>query len=60
MFEMTRRQVIFSAAATAAAFGLNGRLAFLGAAHAQTAMERGFHKYSIGSIEVTAVSDGMW
>jgi glyoxylase-like metal-dependent hydrolase (beta-lactamase superfamily II) len=60
MFEMTRREVIFSAAATAAAFGLNGRLSFLGVAHAQTATERGFHRYSVGSIEVTALYDGVW
>lgn len=60
MFKMTRREVIFSAAATAAAFGLNGRLSFLGVAHAQTATERGFYKYSVGSIEVTALYDGIW
>jgi glyoxylase-like metal-dependent hydrolase (beta-lactamase superfamily II) len=60
MNQLTRREVIFSAAATAAAFGLNGRLSFLGVAHAQTATERGFHRYSIGSIEVTALYDGIW
>ena len=60
MSQMTRREVIFSAAATAAAFGLGGRLSFLGTAHAQTATERGFHRYNVGSIEVTALYDGMW
>jgi len=60
MFEMTRREMIFSAAATAAAFGLNGRLSFFGTAHAQTAMDRGFHRYNVGDIEVTAISDGLW
>ena len=60
MSQMTRREVIFSAAATAAAFGLNGRMSFLGTAHAQTATERGFRRYSIGSIEVTALYDGIW
>jgi glyoxylase-like metal-dependent hydrolase (beta-lactamase superfamily II) len=61
MFEMTRRDLIVSsAAAAAAAFGLNGRVAFLGVAHAQTAMERGYHRYSVGSIEVTALYDGVW
>lgn len=60
MVAMTRREVMFSAAATAAAFGLSGRLAFLDTAHAQTVMERGFHRYNVGSIEVIAVSDGIW
>jgi len=60
MKQMTRREVIFSAAATAAAFGLGGRLSFLGTAHAQTVTERGFHRYNVGSIEVTALYDGMW
>jgi glyoxylase-like metal-dependent hydrolase (beta-lactamase superfamily II) len=60
MNQMTRREVIFSAAATAAAFGLGGRLSFLGTAYAQTAMERGFHRYNVGSIEVTAIYDGVW
>ena len=60
MGQMTRREVIFSAAATAAAFGLGGRLSFLGTAHAQTAMDRGFHRYTVGSIEVTALYDGVW
>jgi glyoxylase-like metal-dependent hydrolase (beta-lactamase superfamily II) len=60
MMKMTRREVIFSAAATAAAFGLGGRLSFLSTAHAQTATERGFHRYNVGSIEVTALYDGVW
>jgi glyoxylase-like metal-dependent hydrolase (beta-lactamase superfamily II) len=61
MYEITRRGLIISsAAAAAAALGLNGRVAFLGVAHAQTAMERGFHRYNVGSIEVTALYDGMW
>jgi len=60
MQEMTRRELILSAAATAAAFGLTGRLSFPGAAHAQMAMQHGFHRYTVGSIEVTALSDGIW
>ena len=60
MGQMTRREVFFSAAATAAAFGLGGRLSLLGTAHAQTAMDRGFHRYTVGSIEVTALYDGVW
>jgi glyoxylase-like metal-dependent hydrolase (beta-lactamase superfamily II) len=60
MMTMTRREMIFSAAATAAAFGLGGRLSFLGTAHAQTVTDRGFHRYNVGSIEVTAIYDGLW
>ena len=60
MYEITRRDLILSSAAAAAVLGLNGRVAFLGTAHAQTATERGFHRYKVGSIEVTALYDGMW
>ncbi len=60
MYEMTRRDLILSSAAAAAVLGLNGRVAFLGTAHAQTAMDRGFHSYKVGSIEVTALYDGVW
>ena len=61
MFEMTRRDLIISSAAAAAAvFGLTGRVAFLGVAHAQTALERGFYRYNVGNIEVTALFDGVW
>ncbi|HSB67873.1 MAG TPA: MBL fold metallo-hydrolase [Candidatus Methylomirabilis sp.] len=60
MFEITRRDLILSSAATAAVLGLNGRMAFLGVAHAQKAMDQGFHRYRVGSIEVTALYDGVW
>ena len=60
MYEITRRKLILSSAAAAAVLGLDRRVAFLGPVHAQTAMERGFHRYNVGSIEVTALSDGMW
>jgi glyoxylase-like metal-dependent hydrolase (beta-lactamase superfamily II) len=60
MYEISRRDLILSSAAAAAVLGLNSRVAFLGVAHAQMAMERGYHRYNVGSIEVTAVSDGMW
>jgi glyoxylase-like metal-dependent hydrolase (beta-lactamase superfamily II) len=60
MYEITRRDLILSSAAAAAVLGLNGRVAFLGTAHAQTAMERGFYRYTVGSIEVTALYDGLW
>jgi glyoxylase-like metal-dependent hydrolase (beta-lactamase superfamily II) len=60
MYEISRRKLILSSAAAAAVLGLDRRVAFLGNAQAQTAMERGFHRYNVGSIEVTALSDGIW
>lgn len=60
MYEMTRRELIISSAAAAAVLGLNGRVAFLGTAHAQKAMEQGFHRYRVGEIEITALYDGLW
>ena len=61
MFNMTRRMVLGSAAA-AAAFGIAGKLEFAPAAYAETAVEPlvGFYKYKVGSLEVTAVYDGIW
>ncbi|TIV99683.1 MAG: MBL fold metallo-hydrolase [Mesorhizobium sp.] len=61
MFNMTRRMVLGSAAA-AAAFGIAGKLEFAPAAHAESPAEPlvGFHKYKVGSLEVTAVYDGIW
>ena len=60
MNKMTRREWIVSSAAAAAVFGLNGRMAFVGTAHAQQGATQGFHRYTVGSIEVTALSDGYW
>ncbi|TPJ35717.1 MBL fold metallo-hydrolase [Mesorhizobium sp. B2-8-3] len=61
MFNMTRRMVLGSAAA-AAAFGIAGKLEFAPAAYAETPVEPlvGFYKYKVGSLEVTAVYDGVW
>src|ERR1700679_693380 len=58
---MTRRTVLRSAT-PAAAFGLAGRLEFVCPAFATTPVEPavGFYKYKVGSIEVTAVYDGIW
>jgi len=60
MYEITRREFILSSAAAAAVFGLNGRLALIGTAHAQKSMEQGFYRYKVGAIEVTALYDGIW
>src|SRR4051794_1194912 len=62
MMTMSRRGVLASAA-VAAAFGLPGRkLAFIDPAHAEAPLEpaNGVYKYKVGSIEVTAVYDGIW
>lgn len=61
MLDMSRRTLMASAA-IAAAFGLNKRLAFANQAHAETQLEPivGFSKYKVGSVEVTAVYDGIW
>ena len=61
MFNMSRRRVLVSAA-MAAAFGLAKPLALIADAHAEAPVEptAGFYKYKVGSIEVTAVYDGIW
>src|SRR3972149_1765855 len=60
MYEITRRDLIIPPAAAAAVLGLNGRVAFIGTAHAQKAMEQGFYRHKVGDIEVTALYDGVW
>jgi glyoxylase-like metal-dependent hydrolase (beta-lactamase superfamily II) len=62
MQTMSRRGVLASAA-VAAAFGLHDKkLAFINPAHAEAPVEpaNGVYKYKVGSIEVTAVYDGIW
>jgi glyoxylase-like metal-dependent hydrolase (beta-lactamase superfamily II) len=61
MLNLSRRDFVVSAA-FAAALGLDKRLAFVGPAHAQKTpdLAKGFHKYKVGSIEVTALYDGIW
>ncbi|HEY5827782.1 MAG: MBL fold metallo-hydrolase [Hyphomicrobiaceae bacterium] len=61
MLNLSRRQVIASAA-FAAALGLDRPLTFVAPAHAQKTPDpaNGFHKYKVGSIEVTAIYDGIW
>jgi hypothetical protein len=65
MLTMSRRGLLASAATTAAitaAFGLNKKLTFVNPAHAGKPLEptTGFYKYKVGSIEVTALYDGIW
>jgi glyoxylase-like metal-dependent hydrolase (beta-lactamase superfamily II) len=61
MLNLSRRDV-FLTAAFAAALGLDKRLAFVSPAQAQKTPDpaRGFDKYKVGSIEVTALYDGIW
>jgi glyoxylase-like metal-dependent hydrolase (beta-lactamase superfamily II) len=60
MFHISRRDVVFSAAAAYAAFGLTKPIAFIGAAEAQQAPATGFRKYKVGNIEVISLADGIW
>jgi glyoxylase-like metal-dependent hydrolase (beta-lactamase superfamily II) len=61
MLDLSRRHFVASAA-FAAALGLDKRLSFIGPAQAQKTPDpaAGFHKYKVGSIEVTALYDGIW
>src|SRR5271170_8363840 len=61
MLTVSRRGLLASAAA-ATAFGLNKNIAFVNPAKADTPLEptTGFYKYKVGSVEVTAVYDGIW
>jgi glyoxylase-like metal-dependent hydrolase (beta-lactamase superfamily II) len=61
MLAMTRRTILGTAAA-AAAFGLSGKLEFIPSAWAETPLEPtvGYYKYKVGSVEVTAIYDGIW
>jgi glyoxylase-like metal-dependent hydrolase (beta-lactamase superfamily II) len=61
MFEISRRDLVLSAAGAYAAFGLAKPIAFIGAAEAQTAPPGpAFKKYKVGDIEVIALYDGVW
>jgi glyoxylase-like metal-dependent hydrolase (beta-lactamase superfamily II) len=61
MFEISRRDLILSAAGAFAAFGLDKPVAFIGAAQAQqTPAGPGFKKYKVGDIEVFSLYDGIW
>ncbi len=58
MFELSRRDLVLGAAGAAVAFGLDGPVAFIGAASAQSA-DLAFFKYKLGDIEITSLSDGI-
>jgi glyoxylase-like metal-dependent hydrolase (beta-lactamase superfamily II) len=60
MYNPSRRQ-LFSAALATAAFGLNSKL-FIPSVLAGTGIdpEQGVYKYKVGTVEVTALYDGIW
>ncbi|MEQ1615577.1 MAG: MBL fold metallo-hydrolase, partial [Hyphomicrobiaceae bacterium] len=70
MTNVSRRNLVFSAGAAAAAFGLNGPLEFLSPAFAQKAgsgsgsgtapKAMGFKRFKVGDVEVTTIFDGIW
>jgi glyoxylase-like metal-dependent hydrolase (beta-lactamase superfamily II) len=59
MFEISRRDLVLSAAGAFAAFGLGKPITFIGAARAQAATEN-FRKYKVGDIEIVSLYDGIW
>jgi glyoxylase-like metal-dependent hydrolase (beta-lactamase superfamily II) len=61
MLEISRRDLVLSAAGAYAAFGLTKPIAFIGAAEAQTIpADAAFKKYKVGDIEVISLFDGDW
>ena len=62
MAQYSRRNVVLSATAAGAAFGLDRSLAFIPSAEAKapvkTVYEKGFHKFRVGDVEVITVYDG--
>ena len=61
MQTLSRRDVVIGAG-LAAALGLNGRVGIVSPALAQPMPDagKGFYKYKVGSVEVTALYDGIW
>jgi glyoxylase-like metal-dependent hydrolase (beta-lactamase superfamily II) len=61
MIRISRRNVVIGAG-LAAAFGLDKRLAIVSPAQADAPLEPavGHYRYKVGSIEVTALYDGIW
>jgi acetyl-CoA acetyltransferase len=60
MLDLSRRNFVVSTA-LASAFGMSARLTGSPAfAQKTTDPAKGFHKYKVGAIEVTALYDGIW
>ena len=70
MQSISRRGLVISAAAAAAAFGLDGPLTIISPAEAQggkhasgspqALIDKGFVNFKVGDIEVTQIYDGTW
>lgn len=64
MQSISRRGLVISSAAAAAAFGLDGPLEFMTTAFAQkpdqSLLDKGVVKFKVGDIEVTQMYDGIW
>jgi glyoxylase-like metal-dependent hydrolase (beta-lactamase superfamily II) len=65
MDNISRRNFVLSATAASAAFGLDGPLEFIGSAQAQSysnakLLDKGFHTFKVGDVEVTQIYDGIW
>lgn len=56
MIEISRRDVVLSGLCATLAFGLNGKVSFIGAAHAQRAADS--FKYKVGDIELFSLHEG--
>ena len=59
MLNMSRRDVVIGAG-LAAALGLSHRLVIPAQAQPMPDPSKGFYKYKVGSVEVTALYDGIW
>src|SRR6185295_9424092 len=62
---LSRRNFVLSATAAGAAFGLDRPLEFVGSAQAQAynnakLIDKGFHRFKMGDVEVTTLYDGVW
>lgn len=62
---ISRRDFVLSATAASACFGLDKPLEFIGSANAQQyanpkLIEKGFHKFKVGDVEVIQMYDGIW
>jgi glyoxylase-like metal-dependent hydrolase (beta-lactamase superfamily II) len=58
MFDVSRRDLVLSAAGALAAFGIARPITFVGAARAQASATPPIHKYRVGEFEVFSLIDG--
>lgn len=58
MREISRRDLVLSAAGSYVAFGLTKPVVFIGAAHAQQPVSAPFRKHKIGDMEIISLLDG--